>query len=305
MMNLIIRNCSLAKIQYDDFGRNLVDPDDIIKIQECAPNSENLLIKMQNISFIRNTNSFAIGVSSSSRKCYALVLKDVFFLANRGGASFGYKNDITRLQMIRNRRFPLYLYGETKIKQLNATENKEGNILVFTDGKFSLQDSLLDENECGESAILYGYSSKMRIKNSRFLTNKCDEDLIAGDVYQGGVLYSSNCRVDIFNSSFINNSTVEGGAIYTTGEKNLKLKGVLLDGNRAKREGAVAIVLTQGSINSGVVDDFHFMKTKFTNNKASLYGGAIFVLSRTNIMEFRTENSSFFHNTALRGGKMR
>lgn len=302
MVNLMIQNCSASQTTFEKISDSEIVFNSIIKIDDCdqESNDSNLTISMKNISFVGNRNKGRlIDVLSPERKCYTLVLEDVLLFDNEGASVLGYKNEITRLQLIQNQRFRIFSGSETSVTQLNATGNK-GEIFLFS-GNFLLQDSLIERNECELIALFHGFNSKPSFINSRFLANKCDQNDKSEGAYQGGVLFFLDSIVVIFNSSFINNSATDGGAIYSAMTWSLDLHDVIFDGNKATRGGAIAIVLPEDDANEIV--PFSFQRTTFTNNSASLYGGAAFVLTRHRRLQVEINQSSFSDNVALRGGK--
>ena len=151
----------------------------------------------------------------------------------------------------------------------------------------------------GKSEIFLIFADNVVLNNITFRNAKDSEN--------GGAIYIYNNRTSMkttFNNcTFINNSAGgAGGAIYTTSQ--LEINGCTFSKNSADSGGAIFAYHALGSI-----DAVNITNSKFTDNTATKYGGAVFLNSHTINGGFSNKvgrsyitNTTFSTNKADEGG---
>ena len=110
-------------------------------------------------------------------------------------------------------------------------------------------------------SLICSHCLEISIKNSIF-------NISFGSLQGGALLLIFSQKTELFNCKFINNSAVDGGAIYSIGT-NVTISQCLFDSNGMVNRGG-AIFIDQYINNSFVISN-----TIFNHNKALLEGGAI------------------------------
>ena len=155
--------------------------------------------------------------------------------------------------------------GKLRINNLTLTEGK-GAIKAVNGGDVYVNDSHFIDNVSsgGGGAILIRSSgSELVVNNSSFVDNRTEDSSTDGS---GGAILSHGPLSTIANSSFINNQAqFEGGAIDTSNWGRVEISNSSFVDNRARSGGAI------NTANGGQVD---ITNSTFSGNSAK-YGGAL------------------------------
>ena len=217
---------------------------------------------------------------------------------NSGGAIYNeYFLQIGEININDEGKTDLDVYNETKHTNIfveNSSKNggaiyhSTNNYLFYVNGaSFTKNTASLN----GGAIYNNGY---MVVNNIKF-----DSNVAKGD---GGAIYNTgkNDRSGIYNSLFVNNSAVNGGAIYTnTGKVNYQLTiqqvkfGQYDEVNKTTSDGNIASG-NGGALYIGSKSKVNIINSGFFGNKAQ-NGGAIYAGTNSNIT---IQDTSFINNTA-------
>jgi len=142
----------------------------------------------------------------------------------------------------------------------------------------------LDGNN-GNGSVIFNEQSKLTIKNSTFENNLIDHAFTKAGF--GAICSIRDCELLLENCSFINNTSIHGGAIFT--DSKLDVINCDFQNNTATQMG--------GAIYNNS-SELTITNTLFANNEAKGYGGgALFSYSKDN------ENTSLLTNVTIAGNK--
>ena len=161
------------------------------------------------------------------------------------------------------------------------------NIKIVSNAAFSISANNTVFRDCDSSdnhggVIRCDNAASMTFTNCSFLNNSA--------IY-GGAIYSSQGSVNISNCTFENNSARYGGAIYI-GETYFQCYDSIFRNNVASMLG--------GAVISDNCKSLEFNNASFENNRAGFEGGAIYSIFGVSFIF----NSSFTNNSANAGGAL-
>ena len=207
-------------------------------------------INAGNSTFFRDCVFSSLGVESQDPNSHAVSVQGVetvifegcFFRENSGntGGTVLWVSEFTSL-----------LLNQTQFIQNRASVNG-GTLNVQTSAisaTVTLIDCLFEENFCGDDggAISVNSSLSISMSNSVFIGNAASQG-DSNSAKGGGVYFSSEVEVAIFNSTFNSNSAGFGGAIYA--EKSfMSLTQSTLNENEVSSDGG-GLFLGAGSLQS-------------------------------------------------------
>ena len=167
----------------------------------------------------------------------------------------------------------------------NATDQSVGaGGAIANYGQLNIVDSSFSNNSAGLGGGAILTRDELIISNCRFFSN-----LSYGD---GGAILNLSGQLNIADSSFEGNLAEKGGgAIENYGDRDfpnaqLSITGSTFAGNIAKLTGG-------GAISSNDYGSLDIRKSSFTDNQASLFGGAV-----SSFGELSVANSTFAGNLA-------
>ncbi|MDR3062594.1 MAG: hypothetical protein LBU40_00455, partial [Methanobrevibacter sp.] len=198
----------------------------------------------------------------------------------------------------------------TKIINCKFTNNSAniGGAIRIADCEVTISDSIFNQNNASNVGAIFILNGAVTILNSNFTSNKAGnggaigiynrtindnkiiilknlifDSNIATDM--GGAIYTQSPIKYLNDSTFNNNSAVDGGGIYSLND--LQINTANFSQNTATASGGAIYANGQTSISS---------KSSFTSNNAK-NGGSIYAFKNLNI-----SNSIFSKNNALSNG---
>ncbi|KZX10436.1 transglutaminase domain-containing protein [Methanobrevibacter curvatus] len=192
-------------------------------------------------------------------------------------------------------------------KFINNSANMGGAIRI-SDSEATISDSLFNQNNASNVGIIFILNGSATILNSNFTSNKANNGGAVG-IYNrtindnkiiilknlvfdsntatnmGGAIYTRIPIKYLNDSTFKNNSAIDGGGIYSL--SNLQINAANFTQNTATTSGGAIYANGQISISS---------KSNFASNNAN-NGGSIYALKDLNIF-----NSIFSKNNAISNG---
>ncbi len=188
---------------------------------------------------------------------------------------------LLRLSNVRNGSIT---YSSFRNNQYNSPSScYEGGVLYLRNSKLNLINSVLVGNVSRilyVGGAVYAVRSSLVIRKSYFLYHYA---------YDGGAIYTSNCRVYSENNSFIQNYvTFYGGAIYMD-NSHLTLVNTIFTNNTASYSGGGLYF-----INNNIT----ITNSSFIGNRANYIGGGLCVDNANTII---TNNSDYVGNNAGTG----
>ncbi|RPH71796.1 hypothetical protein EHM76_06080, partial [bacterium] len=211
----------------------------------------------------------------------------------------------------------LYAYDATTFLQSSKFfENigSSGAGLMINNGSISLIDSQVVRNSALDGAGGYYFMTTGIISNTQFISNTTTTD-----IGRGGGLNIFQSDVDIYDSTFSENTAGNGGGIFLE-ESNLMLNGFQISNNFARDPnkgygGGIDIykssaVMVNGKVSENeanygggltneTLSNSNFVNVNFSNNHAVYLGGAVgnIITSTVSVV-----NGIFYDNSALYGG---
>lgn len=172
--------------------------------------------------------------------------------------------------------------GRDRIMAINY-DGSTADVITTISG-VTFQNGYLNYDAYGGAAIYAGpaggNTETLTITNCVFDNNICPG--AAGSGGLGGAIYMFQGNLDVSNSSFTNNQSVDGdgGAIiyllFNQGDNGtLNIANSTFLGNQAGTNGGAISFLAQGSPQPGQTFTASVLKNNFINNSASGFGGAI------------------------------
>ena len=164
---------------------------------------------------------------------------------------------------------------------INNHANRSGALYLTT--ATLINDMNFINNTAIEGGALYLIRNGVTVSDNNFTGN--------GALF-GGAIYTANGNIYIRNNNFTNNTAQDGGAIYEPITNNgVAISDSAFDGNTANNGGAIYL-------GSKGYDNRYVTNCNFTNNTASIYGGAIYVANR----DQKIISCYFDGNNASEGG---
>ena len=161
-----------------------------------------------------------------------------------------------------------------------------GGAIFANDAEISIYDTTFLDNHGGELFLTCAYDIPDYGDDIDF---DCSNDSF------GGVLYESSSNVSIDKSSFISNTALFGGVIFSSDGKNMIITNSKFTLNTAKEGGALALYVYQ---NRDLMD---INKCHFKMNHA-IFGGVLYKTGHNSKISAIIRHSSFVNNSAKYSG---
>lgn len=170
----------------------------------------------------------------------------------------------------------------------NNTASRAAGAIFNNAINITVINSIFNNNVAGiDGGAIEHSGSNLKIINSRFINNRANSS--------GGAVYNYASDLEVTNSNFTNNTSLApdswgGGAIYSTGGNKIIINSSKFTNNKATSYG--------GAIDIYYGDNITVTNSEFNGNNAS-YGGAIFNTAGT---KFLINSSKFNKNKASNDG---
>lgn len=148
-----------------------------------------------------------------------------------------------------------------------------------------ISDSIFENNTSSRGGAISNYSSSPYVQKTIFRNNSTNSG------YGGAVFNSGKSRGFFVDCSFLNNSSLDAGAIANTVDSTITVSGCLFKENIAVNSG--------GAVTNAQSNPF-FTKSVFEGNSAGIGGGAIENYSESSP---RIANCTFIGNSVTGNGK--
>ena len=163
----------------------------------------------------------------------------------------------------------------------------DGGSLFVRNGRLSLQNCHLFNGSAEDGGGVFVTASRVSIQGSRFSHNTAGE-------YGGAVACTDQCRLEDVNSTYLDNTSRYGGALYLEPNSTANLEDCRLSKNTAFRSGGVAYV--QNSTLSA-------SNCQFSKGNAT-HGGFIFVSSgEVNVLNVTFKQAWATYGGCIQSGK--
>ena len=164
-----------------------------------------------------------------------------------------------------------------------------GGAIYNLGGRLVIDHSTYSGNSASNGGAIYSDNGSLSISNSTFSANAADSADGAG-----GVIFNQNGSLSVSECTFSGNRAAHGGAIFTHGGGPLTVVNSFFSGNSAKTGAGIF----------HNVDPLTVKGSTFSGNSAEeYYGGGIYAWAAdTNATDFIVSNSTFYDNSAPRGG---
>ena len=211
----------------------------------------------------------------------------------------------------------LDVFGKVKLMHLTirngATAENGGGIKVEVDGKLTLQDSVVTDNQAVNGGGIYG-GGNMVLKKSKISNNWC--------AHQGSGVYF-NYGGSVYRSRIDHNCADQGGGIYVTDNADVGIPWYLeestVDHNKAREGGGIYMATGGSALNSTIASNlanlgsgntgegggvyavvypssrFTFINTTIASNYAG--GGSAGGIYNSNVGEVALKNTILDYNT--------
>jgi len=194
--------------------------------------------------------------------------------------------------------------GRDRIFAINYDGTTPGVFTTINGVKFS--DGYLNYDTYGGGAIYagpYGVTETLTISNCAFDNNICPS--VGGSGGLGGAIYMFQGTLNIANSSFTNNKSIDGdgGAIiyllFNQGDNGvINISNSTFSGNQAGANGGAISFIAQGSPTPGQTFSASIRENTFVNNAAAGFGGAIAANNATATSVALVNYNRFVGNTS-------
>ncbi len=260
------------------------------------------LVTISNSSFIGN-EALASGADSGAISIAAgnVNIDNTAFVANKsdwGGAIYAYKAS-------GNVNISNSTFENNEAATMGAVGNFSRNGTMTISNTSFVGNRANDASEDGAGALFLGAESHTIVENSVFENNYSASRggaIATRDILQGN---NQDAKLDILNTSFVNNEAVgDGGAIYNAfynsqaNPQNVSVVGSSFEGNKAGGNGGA--IYNAAADLGGSVSSVYITDSSFTNNSSAGQGGAIYSHGTVNI-EAKNADVTFANNTSGSG----
>ena len=246
---VFIKECINAFFENVTFINNTASQGGAFSLQ---PNDDS--IKFNNCTFIGNkaeNDGGAIWVGKFTLNIY----DSIFYknsAGNRGGAIYNSGN-----------------FAYRNLTFINNSAYQGGAIAWFKDGAKTIENLVFINNSAYQGGAMYlpslVKSSSNNVGKNNFTNNSA---------YCGGAIYVGVGNVYIYNNNFTKNSAIFGGAIYQPNALfSISITNSVFNENNGNYGGALLLGATSNSDSSNKIVQY----CNFTDNKANIHGGAIYV----------------------------
>jgi hypothetical protein len=171
----------------------------------------------------------------------------------------------------------------------NPVSAADRGAAIYNEGHLVLNNATLHDNVALYGGAIFNHNNgTVNILNSYFYKNMTLQGSY-WNAYKGGAIYMDNGQLDIFNTTFANNTAYFGGAIFNhaasvnisnglfSGNKTWKTVNVKQDDNSGGENVSTSVSDAEGASGGAIYSNapIDITGTTFDNNSADYAGGAI------------------------------